>query len=289
MLESIENIKNNVTEIPLDSKFYPSEWKSLSDAPKCLYAIGNVALLQERKFACVGSRRTPANALKLGEKIAQELARTFVIVTGTADGGDTSAIEGGLKNGRIICLLAGGFSAIPQGNLPLLERVSKKGLLLSPHPFETSVRGYSYEYRNKLLAYLSEAVLVLGAGEKSGALITAKYAKESKKPIFAFPYPPNSASGAGCNGLIKQGGYLVENAEDIAQKLSIEWTEEKTLPAMSAEEERVYTALKESGETHASVLAQTAGIPVFKLRAILSSLEVKSLVVSLGGNTYSAV
>lgn len=284
-----EKLKSLLTEIPFGSEFYPTEWKTLDDAPKCLYALGNIELLRKRKFAIVGSRRTPMNALKLGENIAQTLSQKLVIATGTADGGDTAAIEGALKNGNLLCLLAGGFSALPQGNLPLLERVAKRGLLLSPHPFDTPIRAFSYEYRNKLLALLCDGVLVLGAGEKSGALITAKYAEEYKKPLFAFPYPPNSSSGAGCNRLIKRGGFLVENAEDIAERLRITLTAEKALPPMSADEEKVYQALKEFGETHASLLAQKTGIPVFKLRAVLSSLEVKGLTVALGGNTYSTI
>ena len=246
-------------------------------------------MLKERKFAVVGSRRTPANALKLGEEISKNLSQEFVVLTGTADGGDTSAIEGALKgSGKVICLLAGGFSALPQYNLTLLERVAKRGLILSPHPFETEVRAFSYEYRNKLLAKLCEAVLVLGAGEKSGALITAKYAMEFKKPIFALPYPPNSSSGAGCNALIKKGGFLTESVLDIGEKLAVDLAEKKKEISLTADEEKLYQCLQE-GEAHASELAQKTGIPVFKLRAVLSSLEVKGVVVSLGGNRYAVV
>ena len=280
---------NNLTEIPYSSPQYPTAWKELSDPPERLYALGNVALLQERRFAIVGSRRTPANALKLGEEISKTLSQSFVIVTGTADGGDTAAIEGALKgSGKVICLLAGGFSALPQYNLALLEKVAKKGLILSPHPYETEVRAFSYEYRNKLLAKLCEGILVLGAGEKSGALITAKYAEAFQRPIFALPYPPNSASGVGCNALIKRGGYLTENAGDIAERYCIDLTEKKIEISLSSDEQKAYEALQE-GESHATELAAKTGIPVFKLRAILSSLEVKGVVVSLGGNRYTVV
>nr|MBR6778175.1 DNA-protecting protein DprA [Clostridia bacterium] len=283
------DLKNKLTEIDSDSPEYPSAWQELPDKPEKLYALGDISLLRERKLAIVGSRRTPANALKLGTEIAKTLSEGFVVLTGTADGGDTAAIEGALLgSGRVICLLAGGFSALPQFNRTLLERVLKRGLIISPHPFETEVRAFSYEYRNKLLAKLCSGVLVIGAGEKSGALITAKYAAAYKKPVFAFPYPPNSASGAGCNALIKKGGYLTESALDIAEKYGVDLTEKKREYTLTADEERVYEALKE-GEAHASELAQKAGVPVFKLRAVLSSLEVKGLVVSLGGNCYAAV
>ena len=282
-------LQNQIVEIPLSAPEYPSEWKDLPDAPKTLYALGDITLLQKEKFAIIGSRRTPANALKLGAEISKTISMARVILTGVADGGDTAAIEGALQgSGKLICLLAGGFSSLPQYNLNLLEKVAKKGLILSPHPYETEIRAFSYEYRNKLMAKLCAGLLVLGAGEKSGALITAKYAKQYEKPIFALPYPPNSSSGAGCNTLIKQGGYLTENAVDIAERLGIDCAEKKTQVVLTADEERVYECLREN-ELHATELAKKTGIPVFKLRAILSSLEVKGLVVSLGGNSYASV
>ena len=130
---------------------------------------------------------------------------------------------------------------------------------------------------------------MLGAGEKSGALLTAQAAREFEKPLFALPYPPNSQAGAGCNRLIKEGAYLVENAADIAGKLGVELAKKGRDVALSAEEERLLTALRALTEAHASELAAKTGVPVFKLRAILSSLEVKGLLVSLGGNRYAAV
>ena len=151
------DLQNTLTEIPVSSPDVPAEWKGLPDCPTTLYALGNVSLLREEKLAVVGARRTPAHALRLGAQIAKELSLAFVILTGTADGGDGAAIEGALLgSGKVICILAGGFSAIPQGNFSLLKRVAERGLLLSPYPYETPVRSFSYEYRNKLLAKISE-------------------------------------------------------------------------------------------------------------------------------------
>ena len=254
----------NTVAIQKDGALYPEGWRSLSDAPETLFAVGNIQLLKERKFAIVGSRRTPANALKVGAQIAKELSEEFVIVTGTADGGDGAAIEGAL-----------------------LKRVAERGLLLSPYPYETPVRSFSYEYRNKLLAKISEGVLVLGAAEKSGALITAKHAKKFKKPIFALPYAPGSAAGEGCNALLKKGGYLTETAADVLEVFGIEKSQSKPTVTLSADEQRLYDALRELSEGHIGELALKAGVPAFKARSILSALEVKGLAVALGGNRYS--
>ncbi len=283
-------LKNAIIEIPLSAPEYPSALKELSNPPERLYAVGELSLLQETKLAVVGSRRTPPNALKLGGEIAKALSPALVILTGVADGGDSAAIEGALAgSGRVICVLAGGFSALPQSQIGLLERVIKRGLVLSFHPFEQEIRAYSYEVRNKLLAKLSDGVLVLGAGEKSGALITAKYAKSFKKRLFALPYPPNAAAGVGCNGIIKQGGYLTECAADVATVYGLKLSERKAESPLSAEEGKLLEALREELEAHVEVLAAKAGLPVFKAKALLSALEVKGKTVSTGGNRYAIV
>ncbi len=276
-----------IRAIEQTSIYYPREWQSLSDKPQTLYAVGNVELLKSRKLTMIGSRRTPKHALVLGESMAKELSGTFTIVSGAAEGGDSAAIAGALERGNVICVLAGGFSALPQCNLSLLEKVMQKGLVISPHSYDTPIRSFSYAYRNKLLAALGEATLVLSAGEKSGALVTAGYAKEFKKPVFAFPYAPNSPVGAGCNALIKNGGYLTENAADVFARLGVEYSEKKQQIALTEAEEQMLSALKELGEGHIAEISAKAGVPVFKARGVLSALQVKGLVIELGCNRYS--
>ncbi len=285
-----KGLKASLVEVERGDPAYPAAWRELPDAPERLYALGDISLLHKRNLAVVGSRRTPTNALKLGREIIKELSQKLVIVTGVSDGGDSAALEGALSgSGRVICLLAGGFSALPQTCLALLERVAAIGVIVAVHSFETPIRVYSYEYRNKLLAKLADGVFVLGAGEKSGALITARYAKGYGKRIYAFPYPPNSTSGCGCNQLIKAGAALVEGARDIAQGYGIEWKESGREVKLTAEEAQVYAALCDLLEAHANELAAKAGIAVYKIRAVLSSLEVKGVITAIGGNRYAIV
>ena len=282
--------ENQIHGIGQDDPRYPKEWLALPDAPTTLYYKGNLSLLQKRKFTVVGSRRTPTSALKLGVQIAKELSQEFVLVTGTADGGDYAAVEGALSgSGEVICVLAGGFSALPQGNLSILSRVAEKGLLVSPHTYDTAVRAFSYEYRNKLLAALGEGTLVLGAAEKSGALITAKYALASEKPVFAIPYSPGVAAGEGCNALIKKGAYLTENSVDIFGRFGINLIEKKSSVTLTADEEKLYAALRELSEAHITELSAKSGVPAYKARAVLSALEVKGLAVAVGGNRYAPI
>ncbi len=269
---------------------YPSEWADLPNAPQTLQYLGDVNLLQTRKFTVVGSRTTPAQARKLGSEIAGELSQKFTLVSGVADGGDEAVIEGAIKaGGKVICVLAGGFSALPQSNLPLLRQVVKNGLLLSPYPFDEPTRNYSYEYRNKLLAYLGEGTLVIGAAEKSGALITAKYAKQAGKKVFALPYAPGTYDGAGCNALIKEGAYLTESAKDVFAALGEEEPKKKPKQPLTETEERIVEILRMHADCHINEIAEQSGVPLYKLRAQLSALEIKGCVVSLGGNRYAIV
>lgn len=282
--------KSNIIEINKDSPYYPVEWQKLSGAPEILYGVGNVELLKTRKFCIVGSRRSLASTLKLTAQIAVELSLEFTLVTGTADGGDSAVLEGALKgSGKVISVLAGGFSALPKGQIALLEQVAKKGLVISAHAYETTVRNFSYDYRNKLLARLSGGVLVVSAGETSGALITAKYAEKIGIPLFALPYAPHTPSGEGCNALLKKGAKLVESADDIFQAFGIEKKDKKQSVVLNADEEKILQAIRESVDAHITLLSEVTGMPAFKLKIICTSLEMKGLIASLGGNRYSGV
>lgn len=281
--------REDIQVLEKTSPAYPQEWLALTDAPERVFAVGNIALLGARKMTIVGSRRTPTQAMKLGAEIAKTVSTHFAVVTGVAEGGDSAVIEGALSGtGDLVCVLAGGFDSLPQGNVPLLERVAKKGLIVSPYPLGTAVRNFSYEYRNKLIAALGVATLVLSAGEKSGTLITAKHTKAMGKPLYALPYAPWLTAGKGCNALIKAGAGMIESAEELLLAFGIK-KEEKPAVILTDEERRIMDAVREAGEIHAGVLAQNTGVPVFKIRAVLASLEVKGAVVALGGNRYSAV
>ena len=277
-----------VTPVAYGSEYYPKVWLEMEDAPLVLYAKGDLSLLNARLFCVVGSRRTAPAVLKLAEKISEELSQSLTLVTGVADGADTAVIEGALKRGKPICMLAGGFGNIPKSNPALLKAVAEKGLLLAPHQNDVPVFAFSYEYRNKLLATLCEGTLVLSAGEKSGALITAKYASEFGKKLFALPYAPMSASGLGCNALIKNGAKLTENAEDILTEFGLEVKEIPTV-ALTEIESQAVNYLRKAGEAHVSEIATALQIPLFKIPVLLSALEMKGVVVKLGGNRYSAV
>lgn len=282
------DIENLIT-IGMDDPRYPNAWKTLPNAPERVQAIGDLSLLNRRSLTVVGSRRTPVAMLKHTQSVAKGLSQAFTLITGVADGGDSAVIEGALLgSGKVVCVLAGGFSSIPRTNT-LLKKVAEKGLILSPYAYETPVRTFSFGYRNKLLSALGDGVFITGAGEKSGALITAEHAQNMQKPLFAFPYAPNAFGGVGCNRLIKSGAKLVETEEDIFAYFGVEKTALQSHVALSETEQKIYETLRALGEAHAGEIAQKAGLPVFKVMALLSALEVKGLIVSLGANRYASV
>lgn len=308
MAESLKNAKaffqkltdgylaEKVIPITKLSPLYPEALKKDAAAPLVLYAKGDVSLLNTEAFAVVGSRTTGEKIMRLGKQIAKELSTLFTVITGTADGGDEAAALGAIAgSGKVICVCAGGFSSLPKQSDGFLQDVKKRGLLLAAYPPEMGVRNFSFEERNELIAKLAVGTLVLSAGEKSGALITAKYTAKFQKPLFAIPYPPENEAGKGCNALIKNGAFLTESAEDIFQKLerfpSEAPKDDKTAPTrekreetLTDGEEKIVSVLQAESEISVTALSQKLGVPAFKLGATLTSLEIKGYILRIGGN-----
>ncbi len=270
------------------SEDYPEALKAASP-PLVLFGEGKRELLKEKLFCIVGSRITPPWAEKFGSEIAEKLSRRFTVVTGLAEGGDLSAVRGALPSGKLICVLPCGLDeCYPAAHAAIKERVREAGLLLSEYPFEEKTKKYSFHARNRILAGLCEGVLVLSAAEKSGALITANTALEYGRDVFAVPYNPGIKQGEGCNELLKKGAYVCTCAQDVFDCYGILPPEEKEI-VLSPEEEKIYSLLHEEGELHAAIIAERADLPIYEATAILSSLELKGLVVKSGGNRYGCV
>lgn len=272
----------------LVSDDYPAELKQISSPPLALSGAGNRALLGREKFCIVGSRITPPWAEKQARAVSEALSERFVIVTGLAEGGDSAAIAGAIESGNLVCVLPNGLNVCyPAAHLALKERIRKKGLLLSEYPLDEPLQRFHFHARNRILAGLCKGTLVVSAGARSGALITANYTVDYNRDLYAFPYNLGVSQGAGCNALIKKGAYLATGAEDIFFGFGIEPSARKE-EQVTAEEARVLALLREEGELHVTVIAERTGIPVYQITAVLSALEMKNLAVKAGGNRYAA-
>lgn len=288
LLSALE--ERDIFFVTIRSRDYPKNLMETPCPPLILYCKGNRALLQGDRFALVGSRRTLPWAQSLARKFAATLSKKFTLVTGLAEGGDAAAIEGALDaGGSVISVLAYGFDFVyPASNADLLRRTIQNGLVVTEHRPEVKPQKYLFPARNRVIAGLVRGVLVVSGGLRSGTSITAGYAAEYGRDVFAFPYNPGITSGAGCNALLKSGAYPVDKTEDILEFYGMK-TEEKALPALTTEEEKIYLYLSEHGEAHIEEISRDCGVPVYLLGGILSGLEVKECAARLGGNRYAAV
>ncbi|MDE7082855.1 MAG: DNA-processing protein DprA [Clostridia bacterium] len=271
------------------SKHYPQSLKNIEIPPIVLYCKGNIGLLDTECFAVVGSRRTLPQILKECKKTANELTQHFTVVTGIADGADTAAVEGALEGGKIISVLAYGFNYFyPANNKSLIKKVEERGLVISEYPPETPPQRYLFPIRNRIIAGISQGTLTVSAGLKSGALITAEYAKLYGRRLFAYPYTIGVASGEGCNWLLKNGATLAQNTLDIFGDFGLDFKPQEGLK-LSKEEENLLSAIRNLGEAFISDLAEQLDTLPFRIIPVLSKLEIKGLIVRIGGNRYSAV
>lgn len=280
--------KVGVFPVTAESKYYPSNLLEINNYPLVLYCKGNLKLLcKQTLFAIVGSRNTQSVNYALAEEISSDLSESgVVVVTGTADGGDTAAINGALKTGNIICVAASGINNIyPTVNQNLIDKVAENGLVISEYFPTVKSRQWMFPYRNRIIAGLSKGVLIVSGSFKSGTRHTANYALEYGKDVFAFPYNLGVPSGEICNYLIKNGAYLCENSQDILSLLGVESSVKREI-ALTEVEKKVYDAIS-AGSVHVDVIASQTGLKQFQLVPVIMSLEIKKIIVKDGLNTYS--
>ena len=270
------------------SHTYPAGCLSLPEPPLVLYCEGDVSLLSVQKFGVTGSRRIPPHLEKLAEEYARGIARKFAVVSSSAAGGDSAALRGALESGRAVCVLAeGSLVAGPACNLSLFARIRERGLLVSEFPPSFHAPVYRFSARNRIVAALSDVLLVVSAGSKSGTLITADLVHKLGRTVYAVPCSPGVAAGEGCNALLKEYAKCTDKLVDIAAAFGINLTETEPVP-LSEREQSVLELLR-GGPAHSAALAEKLGLQPQETIVLLTLLEMKGKVVSLGGNRYSLV
>lgn len=201
---------------------YPAALLDLPDAPPVLWAMGDIDLLNRPAVGMVGAR----NASSLGTRMARRLGlglseAGFTVVSGLARGIDTAAHEAALDGqGRTIAVMAGGIDVIyPAENTALAAAIDKTGCRISEHPPGLEPQARHFPLRNRIVAGLSRAVIVVEAAAKSGSLITAKAALDYGREVMAVPGHPFDARASGCNCLIRDGALLVRGPQDVLDAL----------------------------------------------------------------------
>lgn len=206
--------------VTFEDATYPKLLLHLEDAPPVLTCKGNLDLFNKDPVAIVGARSASINGKSLARSIARNICakNNVVIVSGLAKGIDTAAHEGALPS--TIAVLAGGIDNIyPQENADLYQRIAEQGVLVAELPIFSKPLVQNFPQRNRIISGLSLGVVVVEAGNNSGSLITARYALEQGREVFAVPGFPLDPRSRGANKLIKEGALIVEEAEDVISNL----------------------------------------------------------------------
>ena len=287
----LNSLKGADDVVTLFSNNYPNELKNIPTPPLVLYARGNVNLLVKKKVAIVGSRKTLALYAKKGEEISSKISNSgVVVVTGIADGADTSAIKGALNSGNIISVFAGEVGKVyPSTANELAQSIIKKGgLIISEFPAGRTPRVYSYPIRNRIIAGLCDGALIVSGTEASGTRYTAGYAVDFGREVLCLPYGIGVASGEICKSLIKNGATMIETAEELASALNFCLKEDnKNEIKLSPNEKSLYNLIRE-GVTDTDVLAEKSGLLIFEIISALGMLELKGLIVKDVNGEYSS-
>jgi DNA processing protein len=284
-----------VTELDAE---YPVRLKELVDRPPVLYYQGNWPDALLPHIAVVGTRHPTGYGIGIAEKFTRDLIkRNCVTVSGLARGIDTCVhVETLAEKGITIAVLGNGLSQnFPRENFRLQKEISEKGLVLSEFPVKTMPDPRHFPRRNRIISGLSQGVIVVDAGDRSGALITARYAAEQGREVFAVPHALGSPGAPGCHRLLRQGAKLVETADDILEEWSLSLIRkepqghvEAELPVMDAEERVIFDKLGPEGES-IDELVEKLGLPVDRIGCHLLNLELKGLIRSYSGQRYAKI
>ena len=215
-----ELLASNVRVYFLGERDYPWRLAATNDAPPILFTRGNSALFGTRTLGVVGARNASAAGLKLTRSVVSALSKAGVtIASGLARGIDTAAHQAALEGGTIACVAGGLDVFYPRENEALQRSIGDGGLLVSEMPLGTKPQARHFPRRNRLISGLSDGVLIVEAAVRSGSLITARYAADQGREVFAVPGSPLDPRARGGNRLIKDGATLVENAEELLAEL----------------------------------------------------------------------
>jgi len=200
---------------------YPRALAELENAPPLVMVKGRVELLERQMVAIVGARNASAAACRFARGLAHDLGQEGVtVVSGLARGIDSAAHDGSLASGTI-AVIAGGIDIVyPPENQARQEEISTSGLLIAEMPPGTEPRARHFPYRNRIIAGLAAGTVVVEAAPRSGSLITARLAGEAGREVMAVPGSPLDPRAQGCNGLIRDGATLIQNAVDVIEVLT---------------------------------------------------------------------
>lgn len=285
-----------VTAIPRTAPGYPSRLREIDDAPPVIYVRGEWRAEDEWSVAVVGTRRATSYGRQVAAEFARGLAANGVtVVSGLARGVDTIAHRTALETGgRTVAVLANGLDTIyPPENRRLAQEIAERGAVIADYPLGTKPRADFFPRRNRILSGLTLGTLVVEGDHTSGAMITAKFAAEQNREVFAVPGSIFSPQSRGPLGLIRDGATPVMSANDILEALNLTMIGAqldfgRAAPPESDEERRLMAVLTRE-PAHIDEVSRRAGLAAAVVSGTLALLELKGLVRDVGGHQFVRV
>jgi DNA processing protein len=284
--------KYHIKAIPFESPEYPSLLKEISDFPAVIFIRGELHQRDEISVAVVGTRRATGYGRQITEELVNSLAiNNVTIVSGLAKGIDTAAHKAALEaNGRTLAVFACGLDIVyPPENVKLAREIMEKGALISEYPLGTKPKAEHFPQRNRILSGLSRGVLVVESGETSGALITANFALQQNREVFAVPGSILSPMSKGPNRLIQEGAKLVTNHIDILEELNLSVAEHQfEMQAMNTANETESIIIKciSEGPVHIDQICRATGLTAAVLQSNLAVMEINGMIKHTGNLNY---
>ncbi|MDI6618278.1 MAG: DNA-processing protein DprA [Clostridiales bacterium] len=288
LASEIENIlSKGIKIISIDDKSYPEKLKQIYDPPYVLYVRGNMEKY-EKNVAVVGSRRCTMYGRNAAKKLSFMLSKYNIgVISGMARGIDTQAHMGAIENGGYTCAVLGcGCDIVyPPENKKLMDEIIEHGSVVSEYPPGVMPLSGNFPARNRIISGMSDGVLVVEAGEKSGALITADFALEQGRDVYAIPGSIFSNMSKGTNFLIKQGAKPVTDICDILEELGVDYQVQNNdnITCQLTAKEKILMDNIECSPLYIDDLAKRCSLKINEINSLLTMLELKGLVKIIPG------
>ena len=288
--------EKNITVIPYEDEKYPEKLRHTYSPPTVLYSSRAINLNKHKTIAIVGTRKPSTYGKKFVHQLVASLKKYQpTIVSGLAYGIDICAHKAALANQLpTIGVIAGGLNKIyPYEHAKEASMIHQQGCLISEHPLDTQPEKHHFPQRNRIIAGMCDAVVVIEAARKSGALITAKYANECDTDVFALPGDVYSSTSQGCNHLIKtHQAHTLTCAEDIAYMMGWDTTtndpkNQPTFIPLNPKEDAILGVLKTKSPMHIDALSHEVQLDVNILSNLMLQLEMKQCVAQISANCYA--
>ncbi len=292
--------ENKINYWVYDQPDYPEKLKHCIDGPVVLFGRGNINLLNKKIVSIVGTRKVTSYGVRFCEELIEAIAPIDpVIVSGFAYGVDITAQRAAVQhNLQTIGCLAHGLNQIyPKAHKKYVSQIEENGGFFTDFWSTDTFDRKNFLGRNRIIAGLSEATVVIESADKGGSLVTADIANSYNREVFAVPGRANDALSKGCNMLIKtQRAHMLTNAVDLIYMLNWE-LEEKEKPTvqkklfveLEGDEKKIYTFLNNNGKELLDIIALQCQIPTFKAASILLNMELKGVIKPLPGKLFEAI